>query len=231
MSGPRRIRQPAPLPDDLSFVLIDGDNLLHRVRGGRDDGAIRWLLPRLRNWRPNGVRIVLMLDGHPEPGESFRRQVVTGIESHYSGIVDADTALIRLLANQPYEDRVRSVLVTDDRQLSDRARHLHAWVRRLDWFVGQLASGNEAMLRPVNRGDGASTATAAPGPAGTVPPTPGKMVRPTTVGAGKPPRRTPGSPGGDPSRESDGAPEKAPWKPGRGATKKTGNPKRGHPPA
>jgi hypothetical protein len=37
--------------------------------------------------------------------------------------------------------------------------------------------------------------------------------------------------GGDPSRESDGEPERAPWKPGRGATKKTGNPKRGHPPA
>ena len=222
MSGPRRIRQPAPLPDDLAFVLIDGDNLLHRVRGGRDDGAIRWLLPRLRNWRPTGVRIVLMLDGHPEPGESFRRQVVTGIESHYSGIVDADTALIRLLANQPYEDRVRTVLVTDDRQLSDRARHLHAWVRRLDWFVGQLASGNEAVLAPVKRGE-----AAAPGPAGTVPPTPGKTVRPITVGAGKPPRRT----AGDPSRESDGTAQKAPWKPGRGATKKTGNPKRGHPPA
>ena len=44
MSGPRRIRQPAPLPDDLGWVLIDGDNLLHRVRGGRDDGAVRWLL-------------------------------------------------------------------------------------------------------------------------------------------------------------------------------------------
>ncbi|MFN8621270.1 MAG: hypothetical protein U0869_11045 [Chloroflexota bacterium] len=240
MSGPRRVHQPPPLPDDLAFVLIDGDNLLHRVRGGRDEGAIRWLLPRLREWRPDGVRIVLMLDGHPEPGESFRRQVVTGIESHYSGNVDADTALIKLLSSRPYEDRIRTVLVTDDRQLSDRARHVHAFVRRLDWFVGQLASGASAELaprkapseRPAGVDDPIGSAAARPQQSKrrSGARQPGGAIRPTGVGAGKPPKRVAGMVGGDPSRESDGEPEKTPWKPGRGATKKTGNPKRGHPP-
>jgi hypothetical protein len=234
MSGPRRLRQPAPLPDDLGWVLIDGDNLLHRVRGGRDDGAVRWLLPRLRAWRPSGVRIVLMLDGHPEPGESFRRQVVTGIESHYSGVVDADTALVKLLHHMPYEDRIRTVVVTDDRQLSDRVRHLHTFVRRLDWFVSQLASGQPAELAPVTRRTGSSGA-AAGGEAAAVPgvaAAPAKPgAKPVGVGGGKPPKRAAGMVGGDPSRASDSDPERPPWKPGRGATKKTGNPKRGHPPA
>lgn len=224
MSGPRRLPQPPPLPEDLAFVLIDGDNLLHRVRGGRDEGAIRWLLPRLRAWRPTGVRIVLMLDGHPEPGESFRRQVVTGIESHYSGVVDGDTALIKLLSTRPYGDRIRTVLITDDRQLADRARHLHALVRRLDWFVGQLASGNAAVLRTSSAADQADMGPASK-PGGTP-----MTGRPVTVGAGRPPRRAHGSGGGDASRDADGEPEHTPWKPGRGATRKTGNPKKGHEP-
>jgi hypothetical protein len=224
MSGARRNPQPPPLPEDLAFVLIDGDNLLHRVRGTRDEGGVRWLLPRLRAWRPTGVRIVLMLDGHPEPGESFRRQVVTGIESHYSGSVDGDTALIKLLASRPYADRIRTVLVTDDRQLADRARHLHAWIRRLDWFVGQLASGGAALLATSSPADQADMGPA-PRPGGI-----SLMVRPVTVGAGRAPRRAPGMVGGDPSRESDGGPERDPWKPGRGATRKVGNPKRGHEP-
>lgn len=225
MSGPRRAPLPPPLPEDLAFVLIDGDNLLHRVRGTRDDGAIRWLLPRLRAWRPDGVRIVLMLDGHPEPGEAFRRQVVTGIESHYSGILDGDTALIKLLSSRPYEDRIRSVLITDDRQLSDRARHVHASVRRLDWFVGQLASGNPAVLMRSSTPDQADAGPSARSGGASL------TARPTRVGAGRPPRRAPGAVGGDPGRESDGEPDRPPWKPGRGATRKTGNPKRGHPPA
>lgn len=225
MSGPRRIPQPPPLPEDLAFVLIDGDNLLHRVRGNRDDGAVRWLLPRLRAWRPNGVRIVLMLDGHPEPGESFRRQIVTGIESHYSGVVDGDTALIKLLSSRPYADRIRTVLITDDRQLQDRAKHLSAFVRRLDWFAGQLASGNAAVLRTSSPEDQADMGPASK-PGGT-----SLTARPVGVGSGRPPRRAPGTGGSDPSRDTDGEPEHKPWKPGRGATKKTGNPKRGHDPA
>ncbi len=248
MSGPRRPPQPAPLPDDLGWVLLDGDNLLHRVRGVRDEGAVRWLLPRLRTWRPQGVRIVLMLDGHPEPGESFRRQVVTGIESHHSGVVDADTALVRLLHNMPYEDRIRTVLVTDDRGLADRARHQHAFVRRLDWFVGQLASGREAALAPRRRRDGAGAGGSAggadarvvdAGSAGGKPVAGGADARvvvsggvggkPVTVGAGKPPKRAVDSVRDGPSRGAEGDAERPPWKPGRGATKKSGNPRRGHP--
>jgi hypothetical protein len=219
MSGRRR-PGPPPLPDDLALVLIDGDNLLHRARGTRDDGAVRWLLPRLRAWRPPDVRVVLMLDGHPEPGEAFRRQVVTGIESQYSGAVDADTALIKRLGAHPYEERIRTVLVTDDRALADRARHLHAQVRRLDWFLAQLAgAGSGASGRPDRAAGQPSPGTRATGagPTGTAP------ARPVGVGAGRPPAK-------DASRAPEGERERPPWKPGRGATRKSGNPKRGHPP-
>jgi hypothetical protein len=159
-----------------------------------------------------------MLDGHPEPGEALRRKVVTGIESHHSGGMDADTALIKLLGARPYEDRIRSVLVTDDRALADRARHLHAQVRRLDWFIAQLVEAD----RPDRPDRAPGVRAAGPRPAGAGrPPT-----RPTSVGAGRPPRRPPVA---DPSRSSEGEPDRAPWKPGRGATRKTGNPRRGHP--
>ena len=37
----------------VDHVIIDGDNLLHAVRGSRDAGGVAWLLPRLRAWLPS----------------------------------------------------------------------------------------------------------------------------------------------------------------------------------
>ena len=71
--------------DELDLLLIDGDNLLHDVRGARDEGGVAWLLPRLSGWRPAHLRIVLGLDGHPAPGEANRSRVTRGIEFHHSG--------------------------------------------------------------------------------------------------------------------------------------------------
>ena len=56
--------------DDIDLLLIDGDNLLHDVRGSRDEGGVAWLLPRLSGWRPSHLRIVVGLDGHAAPGEA-----------------------------------------------------------------------------------------------------------------------------------------------------------------
>jgi len=51
------------------------------------------------------------------------------------------------------------------------------------------------------------------------------------VGHGRPPAQAPTAGGRGPSGKGDDEPERESWKPGRGATKKTGNPKRGRPPA
>ena len=125
---------------EFELVLVDGDNLLHRVRGMRDEAGLRWLLPRLRAWRPTNVTITVMLDGHPDPGEAHRRRVATGVEFRHSGDYDGDSAIVATLRARPYAERSRTIVVTDDRQLGDRVRHTGGMVRRLDWLVNGLAA-------------------------------------------------------------------------------------------
>ena len=197
------VRPPAEAEFDL--VLIDGDNLLHRVRGMRDEAGLRWLLPRLRAWRAATARVLVMLDGHPDPGDSVRRRVSTGVEFHHSLGRSGDDALLEILSARPYADRGRTLLVTDDRALTERARHAGGITRRLEWFVGELArsageparGGQTAGIRPVGIGRG-------------------RVVRP------------PAGPGSERGGDATDADRPA-WHPGRGATRKRGNPKRGHP--
>ena len=61
-----------PGVEELELLLIDGDNLLHDVRGSRDEGGVAWLLPRLSGWRPQHLRVIVGLDGHPAAGEASR---------------------------------------------------------------------------------------------------------------------------------------------------------------
>lgn len=136
MSGPRR-RAPEAIPD-LAFVLIDGDNLLHRVRGMRDEAGVAWLLPRLAAWRPAGVQVTVVLDGVSDPGSPRRQRAASGITWEHSGRVDADTAIVEMARVRPYADRARTVVITDDRSLTERARHVGVLTRRLDWLVDQL---------------------------------------------------------------------------------------------
>ena len=86
---------------ELDLLLIDGDNLLHDVRGGRDEGGVAWLLPRLLGWRPAHLNIIVGLDGHAPPGEPSRKRVIRGIEFHHSRARSADDMLIDLLKAQP----------------------------------------------------------------------------------------------------------------------------------
>jgi hypothetical protein len=203
---PRRSSEPPAA--EFQLLLIDGDNLLHRVRGSRDEAGLRWLLPRLRAWLPPGAHIIVMLDGHPDPGEVLRRRVAPGIEFQHSGNVDADTALVAILAARPYADRSRTLLVTDDRGLTDRARHAGGLTRRLDWLTVQLAraTGSPAArqsTRGIDEGRGPGT-----GP-------------PIGIGRGRSVRKSESRPETSEDRDA--------WRPGRGATRKVGNPKRGHP--
>ena len=179
--------------DDLDLLLIDGDNLLHDVRGARDEGGVAWLLPRLSAWRPKHLRIVVGLDGHPPAGEASRKKATRGIEFHHSGRHSADDLLIDLLKAQPFAGRDRTVVVTRDRGLQARASRAGGQTRSVDWLMRQVTRPPHSAARKAGStgiGQGASTAQ---------------------------PHYEP---------YADDADERESWSPGRGATKKKGNPKR-----
>ena len=179
--------------DELDTLLIDGDNLLHDVRGSRDEGGVAWLLPRLVGWRPRHLRIVVALDGHAAPGEASRKRAAPGIEFHHSGSRSADDMIIDLLEAMPYAERGRTATVTRDRGLQARANRSGGATRSTDWLMRMLVAGGRSGTR---------------------------TARPVSIGQGKPPRQRHVEP---PDADET---ERSSWAPGRGATKKKGNPKR-----
>jgi hypothetical protein len=179
--------------DDIDLLLIDGDNLLHDVRGSRDEGGVAWLLPRLSGWRPKHLRIVIGLDGHAAPGEAGRQKATRGIEFHHSGRRSADDLLIDLLKAEPFTHRSRTAVVTHDRVLQARANRAGGQTRSVDWLMRQLSRGPRAAAR---------------------------SAAPVGIGQGKPSTQR----HYDPYRHDE--PDRPSWEPGRGATRKKGNPKR-----
>jgi hypothetical protein len=179
---------------ELDLLLIDGDNLLHGVRGSRDEGGVAWLLPRLSGWRPDHLRIVVGLDGHPPPGEGSRKRATRGIEFHHSRSRSADDLLIELLMEQPFATRSRIAVVTGDRGLQARAARAGGATRSIDWLMGEVT------------GSGSGAASAG--------------HRRVTIGQGKPPAGLASQP------RSVADEERQSWRPGRGATRKKGNPRR-----
>lgn len=119
-------------------LLIDGNNLLHRVSGGVDPGALRGLLARLQNALPPHVQAVLMLDGHSAPSTSRQQKVAANLEIRHSGSISADDALLNLVRERPGW----TTLVSDDRALRDKARSLGAHTERLAWLEERLTRGN-----------------------------------------------------------------------------------------
>jgi hypothetical protein len=176
----------------VTRLLIDGNNLLHRTAGTADSGAQRALLARLRGALPADVHATLMLDGHAAAGTDRRQRIAGNLEIHHAGSLTADDALLNIVRDQPAQTRAALTLVTDDRGLTDKARHLGAHTRRLDWLEEVLAGGGAAK---VGIGGGGRSAARARQDAPSIP--------------------------------SDA--EREPWKPGRGATRKKGNPRRGRP--
>jgi hypothetical protein len=172
--------------DDVELLIIDGNNLLHRTAGSVESGALRALLAQLRQHVGPGVQTVLMLDGHPAPGTPAQQRISGSLEVRHSRSATADDAIVELLAARPFVARARTVVVSDDRALVERARSAGGRTQRLDWLQALLA-------RPPGGGRG-------------------------SIGRPRPP--LPGSTAED---------EREPWRPGRGATRKRGNPRRGHP--
>lgn len=181
--------------DELELIVIDGDNVLHEVRGSRDEGGVAWLLPRLADWRPRNLGILVTLDGHPAPGESKRSRAARGIHFQHSGSRSADDLIVGKLEAMPYATRARTAVITRDHGLQQRVRTAGAMVRSVDWLMQRISQSPNV----------------APG-----------STRVVRIGQGKPPRgrhrpATPDDPDGD---------DRSSWEPGRGATRKTGNPRR-----
>jgi len=129
--------------DDVKVLLIDGNNVLHRVAGAADPTALRSLLPKLRAAVPETVATVLMLDGHAETGSYGRERIRRGFEIRHSGSFSADDALLRLIRDAPASERAEMTLVSDDIALTNRARVLGARTRRLAWLEQIIGAPRE----------------------------------------------------------------------------------------
>jgi len=186
-------------------LIVDGTNLLHAL--GRRPGhaaPAATLIGRLRAAIPGAIRIELILDGPPEPGLRGTR-IAAGLTVRHSGRITADAVIDRLVA-----DAVGSGGTTE----AARAAGAEILVVTDDNELGR------SVRRRGGRTAGASWLVR-------------RLERPAVGGASIGARRRPvtpergsGAPGDD---GPDGDAERRGWRPGRGATKKTGNPRRGRP--
>jgi hypothetical protein len=127
--------------DSTDRLLIDGNNLLHRMHGAVDTGAVRLLLVKLQTAIPPTIQTTLMLDGHPASGTERRQQVTKSLTIQHAGSLSAYDALLNLVRDQAAYDRHATTIVTDDRSLADRVRALGARTQRLDWLEQLLKAG------------------------------------------------------------------------------------------
>lgn len=113
--------------------LIDGDNLLGTWPRRRRSAAERREVARelARFGARRGRRVVTVFDGPEDRTRPARARV------HYSGTGrSADERILEILAEQP--DPRGWTVVTSDRSLGDRCRHLQARVERCDRFRRRL---------------------------------------------------------------------------------------------
>lgn len=205
---PRDPRQRDPL-QGTDRLLIDGTNLLHVMSRASEALPQAALIGRLRAIVPASVGIELVFDGLPDRGMRGER-VAAGLIVRHAGRRSADELLMSLV------DEARAavgaagaaglLVVSDDRALRHALRERGARTAGSAWLLGRLARPKLSAPSVGNRRP--------PRAPGTQP----------GIGAGLG-TGAPGTRGDDPDDERPG------WKPGRGATTKRGNPRRGRPPS
>jgi hypothetical protein len=191
----------------VTRLLVDGTNLLHALRRRQAPDQAGAALPggaaiigRLRASMPPTVEIELVFDGPPEHGAA--RRIASGITVSYSGRRSADAVIVD-----------HAELAAFERSGSSEPGP--------EGHSGVLVVTDDAELRRAIRTAGASSARTAwllarlDRPRLSSPsigrPTPAHINRPGSAGNPFPP--------------DDGS-ERPGWRTGRGATRKTGNPKR-----
>lgn len=115
--------------------LIDGDNLLGTWPGrGRSDEDKRTLVREVNALtRREKRRIVIVFDGASPAGVSYGPDIV------YSGRESADRVILNRLRAE--RDPKGWTVVTSDRQLADRCRHLGARIEAPRSFRERLSEG------------------------------------------------------------------------------------------
>ena len=181
-------------------LLIDGSNLLYALRRGKSGPApAATLVGRLRAVIPAAIRIEIVFDGPPDRGLHGTR-IASGLTVRHSGQYSADSLIDRLVAD---------AIGTGGTPDAAHAAGAGILVVTDDIELGQ------SIRRRGGRTAGAAWLTR-------------RLERPVlsspAIGARRPAR--PAAAAGHGPDEDDDRPR---WHPGRGATKKTGNPKRGRP--
>jgi hypothetical protein len=210
--------------------VIDGNNLLHALVGGVDASALREFLARLRATLPTGVMGTIVLDGPPDPGAPMRARVGTEILVRHAGRSGADRVIVETVEALPLVARGGVVVITNDLELRGRVAHAGARAEPVAWLIERLGSRPLDVpaakpSRPVSPGQwprprlGAAHPVQGPGPdlrrrTRAVMPSDWEALGPS----GPAPR--------DPSHGPAGAADVGGWHPGRGATRKHGNPRR-----
>jgi hypothetical protein len=194
------VTRPARNPlDGVDRLLVDGNNMLHA--GHRPAGPLppTALIGRLRGVIPAAVGIELVFDGPPEPGLRGER-IASGLIVRHGGRWSADQVLLSLV---------------------DQARATAGAGRGADNI---LVVTDDRELRVALNGRGARTA----GSAWLLDRLARGTLRSPSTGNPRPPRdpRRPTTAETEAEADDGGRPG---WQPGRGATTKHGNPKRGHP--
>jgi hypothetical protein len=180
-------------------LLIDGTNLLHVLSRKPGPAPQAALIGRLRAIVPAAIGIELVFDGTPERGMRGER-VASGLIVRHAGRRTADEVLLSLV------DEARAAVGAAGTS-------------------GLLVVSDDHALRAQLRAKGARTA----GSAWLL----GRLDRPRlsspSVGNRRPPVSGTGGSRTGSGASPDDEPERPGWKPGRGATTKRGNPRRGRP--
>jgi hypothetical protein len=185
--GPGRARR-SPL-DGTSRLIVDGTNLLYRLRsGGAAPPAA--IVGRLRAAIPGTIAIDLVFDGM---GRGVHGRLAQGMYVRYSGHRSADDVILDLVSEAVLTGEAGAaagasvLVVTNDRDLRGQLAAKGARTVPAQWLLSRLDLPKLAAPSAGNR----------------------RPPAPSGIGTGGPSR----------TGDDDDAPR---WKPGRGATTKTG---------
>lgn len=197
---------PRPSPDPLAGVellLVDATNLLHAANAARrEPGAAppAAIVGRIRGAVPPSVTIELVFDGPPDRGLGGAR-IASGVTVRYAGRLSAD----EILSQRVVAEIGAAASGSADRILvvtDDRVLRLTIRAR------GARTAGATWLLRQIARER-------------LVAPSVGNPRGPRPVGTAATSRDVAGNETGEDGRRG--------WQPGRWATRKRGNPRRGRP--
>ncbi len=183
--------------DDTDRLIVDGTNMLRRIGPTAPASTI---VGRIRAAVPLTITIELVFDG---VGHGVNGRLAQAMRVRYSGRRTADEAILDLVGDAATGGpgplvAARTLVVTDDRALRIALTARGARTAGVVWLLGRMQV--PALAIPTGR-------------------------RSTSIGSGRPPLLL-GTTGVGPGSGKDEADARPGWKPGRGATAKTGTPKR-----